>query len=111
MPVLTVHTTAMIDDGAIPTLLTACSTTLAEAMAQPEGMAEEYRAWARPWGVPLAPVGCPTTVVRGTEDRLIPEPWAARLAEGLDAERVERDRDGHLFLLERWQDVLSPFTA
>jgi len=37
VPVLTVHTTATIDDGAIPTLLTACSTTLAEAMAQPEG--------------------------------------------------------------------------
>ncbi len=85
--------------------------SMAEAMAQPEGMAEEYRAWARPWGVPLAPVGCPTTVVRGTEDHLIPEPWAARLAEGLGAERVERDGDGHLFLLERWQDVLAPFTA
>jgi pimeloyl-ACP methyl ester carboxylesterase len=24
---------------------------MAEAMAQPDGMAEEYRAWARPWGV------------------------------------------------------------
>lgn len=36
MPVLTVHTTASIDDGAVFTLLTACSTTLAEAMGQPE---------------------------------------------------------------------------
>jgi pimeloyl-ACP methyl ester carboxylesterase len=61
--------------------------------------------------VPLAPVGCATTVVRGTEDHLIPEAWAARLAEGLGAERVEREGDGHLFLLERWQDVLAPFTA
>jgi pimeloyl-ACP methyl ester carboxylesterase len=85
--------------------------SMAEAMTQPEGMAEEYRAWARPWGVPLAPVGCATTVVRGTEDHLIPEAWAARLAEGLGAERVEREGDGHLFLLERWQDVLAPFTA
>lgn len=36
MPVLTVHTTAPIDDNAISGLLTACSTTLAEAMGQPE---------------------------------------------------------------------------
>jgi pimeloyl-ACP methyl ester carboxylesterase len=83
--------------------------SMAEAMAQPDGMAEEYRAWARPWGFPLAPVDCPAVVQRGTTDQLIPEAWAARLAEGLGAEREQVEGAGHLLLLADWSRALRPF--
>ena len=84
---------------------------MAEAMAQPDGMAEEYRAWARPWGVPLVASAVPATVVRGTTDELIPEAWAARLAAGLGAGRDDVEGAGHLFLLTDWERVLRPFVG
>jgi len=95
---------AALDDGVL-------AGAMAEAMAQSDGMAEEYRAWARPWGLPLAPVPVPATVVRGTTDRLIPEAWAERLATGLGAGRDDVDGAGHLFLLTDWARVLRPFVS
>jgi len=101
------------DDAAVVAALDArvLAGAMAEAMAQPDGMAEEYRAWARPWGVPLAASAVPATVVRGTTDALIPEEWAARLAVGLDAERDDVEGAGHLFLLTDWERVLRPFAS
>jgi pimeloyl-ACP methyl ester carboxylesterase len=83
---------------------------MAEAMAQPDGMAEEYRAWARPWGFAAGAARCRATVVRGTSDRLIPEGWADRVAGDLGTERVDVPGAGHLFLLTDWSRVLAPLT-
>ena len=33
---------------------------MAEALARPDGMAEEYRAWARPWRFETGTIGCPS---------------------------------------------------
>jgi pimeloyl-ACP methyl ester carboxylesterase len=100
-------------DGAVVAALDAhvLAGAMAEAMAQPDGMAEEYRAWARPWGVPLAASAVPATVVRGSTDELIPEGWAARLATGLGAERDDVEGAGHLLLLTDWARVLRPFVG
>jgi pimeloyl-ACP methyl ester carboxylesterase len=52
----------------------------AVAMRGGEGMAEEYRAWARPWGFALDAIATPVVYWQGDRDPLIPPHWADDLA-------------------------------
>jgi len=76
-----------------------------------DSMAEECRAWARPWRFETSAIGCPSTEMRGTTDRLIPEAWGGRLAESLGTELERANGKGHLFVLSEWALVLDPSPA
>lgn len=81
---------------------------VAEATASASGMAEEYRAWRRPWGVALDAVPAPVTIWQGDRDRLVPSGLGDRLVTSIPGSRLEPcPGQGHLLLASRWGDVLD----
>lgn len=79
-----------------------------EAAQNISGLTEEYIAWARPWGFRLEEVAAPVTVFRGTEDTLVPEEWARRLASEVKKGRYVSMAGGHFFLQNHWRAILEP---
>jgi len=80
----------------------------AAALAHGDGMVEEYRAWARPWGFTPEDVGGPVTVWQGDADALVPPAWGAELARRIpDAELVAVAGAGHFVGYARTADVLA----
>ncbi|MGW5424103.1 alpha/beta fold hydrolase [Streptomyces sp. NPDC003943] len=112
MPRLTMGMTARLfaapDREAIGRMGSAFAHATADAMRQPRGMVEEYRAWARPWGFRPEGVEAPVDLWFGVEDRLVPASWHERLARRLPhAELHVMDDSGHLVTYDRWREVLS----
>src|ERR1700738_3012623 len=50
-----------------------------EALRQPSGVVEEYRAWMRPWGFTPEELTVPVDVWAGTSDELVNPTWQHRL--------------------------------
>ena len=83
-----------------------------EALAQPTGMAQEYRAWARPWGFGLSDVRCPVTVWQGDSDALVPAQWARSLTADIPGAHLHSVAgEGHFLAYRRWDEVLAPFAG
>jgi pimeloyl-ACP methyl ester carboxylesterase len=83
----------------------------AVAMRGGEGMAEEYRAWARPWGFTLDAVTTPVVYWQGDRDPLIPPKWADELARRTPGATVHAVAGASHFLgYTHTKDVLSEFT-
>jgi pimeloyl-ACP methyl ester carboxylesterase len=70
----------------------------AHALEGGDGMVEEYRAWARPWGFTVAEVTGPVTIWHGDDDELVPPAWGAQLADEMPRARLERVPDAGHFL-------------
>ena len=83
------------------------ATAVAAAMAGGEGMAEEYRAWVRPWGFTLDAVATPVVYWQGDQDALIPPKWADELASRTPGATVGAS---HFLGYTHTRDVLSEFT-
>ena len=56
---------------------------MAEAMHDPRGQVDDYRAFAAPWGFAPEDVASPVTIWQGDRDRLVPAEWATMLAARL----------------------------
>jgi pimeloyl-ACP methyl ester carboxylesterase len=85
---------------------------MAHAMTQPEGMIEEYLAWARPWGFEPRDVVASTKVWHGDDDELVPVTWSREMAaEIAEAELSLVPGQGHFVAYSRWDEVLAPFVA
>jgi len=83
---------------------------LGEAMQQRQRMAEEFRAWARPWGFAYDNTHCSATIFRGDSDQLIPKSWSEQMATALPKGVFqEMPKAGHLFPITVWQSVFRPF--
>lgn len=111
MPGFTIALTARLfappDRAAITRMGDTFASATADAMRQPSGMVEEYRAWARPWGFRPEDVTTAVDLWYGTEDRLVPSVWRERLASRLPAAELHVvDDAGHLVAYDRWQEVL-----
>ncbi|MFN8148299.1 MAG: alpha/beta hydrolase [Candidatus Nanopelagicales bacterium] len=79
-----------------------------EVHAQPDGIVEEYLAWARPWGFELSAITTPVTLWQGDDDHLVPPVWAQRLADGLpDASVRAVPGAGHFLLLTHGEEILQ----
>src|SRR5262249_35511921 len=61
----------------------------AVALAHGEGMVEEYRAWARPWGFSPDDVRGEVTIWQGDADDLVPPKWAEALARRIPNSHLE----------------------
>jgi pimeloyl-ACP methyl ester carboxylesterase len=66
-----------------------------EAVRQPQGMVEEYRAMNRAWGFAPEDLQVPVDVWQGSEDRLVTPKWAAELARRIPAATLYLRSGGH----------------
>jgi pimeloyl-ACP methyl ester carboxylesterase len=83
----------------------------AVALRGGEGMAEEYRAWVRPWGFALDAVTTPVVYWQGDRDALVPPHWADELARRTPGSTLHTvEGAGHFFGYTHTKDVLSEFT-
>jgi len=86
--------------------------TMAEAMRDPRGQVDDYRALVAPWGFAPEDVAGPVTLWQGDRDRLVPAPWAALLAARLpDARVVDCPGEDHFIGLTRRPEVLRTLVA
>jgi pimeloyl-ACP methyl ester carboxylesterase len=81
--------------------------TAAVAFEHADGMVEEYRAWARPWGFAPEDVQTPTVVWQGDADTLVPPRWAGILAGRIpNAQLKLRPGEGHFLSLRHQDEIL-----
>jgi pimeloyl-ACP methyl ester carboxylesterase len=81
-------------------------------MTQPEGMIEEYLAWARPWGFEAGDVVAYTRIWHGDHDELVPVAWSRMMADEIaGAELNLVPGQGHFVAYSRWDEVLAPFVS
>lgn len=81
--------------------------TMAEALHDPRGQVDDYRAFVAPWGFAPEDVSGPVTLWQGDRDRLVPAQWAATLAARLPvAELVTCPGEDHFTGLTRRPEVL-----
>lgn len=80
----------------------------AKAFTHPDGMVEEYRAWARPWGfLPEDALG-PVTIWQGDADVLVPPRWGKELTRRIPDARLElRAGEGHFLGYRHQSDILG----
>jgi pimeloyl-ACP methyl ester carboxylesterase len=84
------------------------ATAAAAALSGGEGMVEEYRAWARPWGFAPADVRGRVTIWHGDDDELVPPAWADQLADLLPDPRLRHiDGAGHFLGYAHTEEVLE----
>ncbi|MFI2103743.1 alpha/beta fold hydrolase [Isoptericola sp. NPDC019693] len=66
----------------------------------PGGQFDDDLAFVQPWGVELGGIACPTLVVQGGADRVVPRHHADRLVDALPAAELWlRPRAGHVSIL------------
>ncbi len=80
----------------------------APALNSPDGMVEEYRAWALPWG--FAPEQLRGTVIwwQGEDDSLVPPAWANKIVPQIPNARLHLlPAEGHMLAYNHYRDILS----
>jgi pimeloyl-ACP methyl ester carboxylesterase len=83
-------------------------TWVRQALRQPDGMVEEYRAMCRPWGFEPADVTCDVEVWQGALDEYVTADLGRDLAQELPHARYHEVPDaGHFLAYRRWHQVLS----
>ncbi len=83
------------------------ATTSREALRQPQGMVEEYRAMNRAWGFTPEDLQVPVDVWQGTGDRLVNPKWAAELAHRIPAATLHLRSGGHFMAHLYYRDILD----
>jgi len=79
----------------------------AEALRQPRGVAEEYRAWARPWGFAPEDVTIPVDVWFGADDGMVDHRWPAELARRFPAATLSVRPGGHLVARRCYPEIFQ----
>ncbi len=78
------------------------------ALEEGEGMAEEYRAWARAWGFTPEDVRGPVDIWHGDRDELVPAAWAHELARRIPESRLRTvDGAGHFVGYTHTSEILA----
>ena len=85
---------------------------VAEGLADPAGVVDEFLAFAAPWGFRHEEVGRPVRLWQGTEDTVVPPSWSEAAAARLPrAELRVVAGAGHLMALDRWDEILDDLRA
>jgi pimeloyl-ACP methyl ester carboxylesterase len=84
----------------------------AAALDGGDGMVEEYRAWARPWGSSPTDIHGPVVFWHGEADELVPPAWSAALADAVPQGRLERvPGAGHFLGYTHTAEILRSLTG
>ena len=82
-----------------------------EALRQPAGVVEEYRAWARPWGFVPEDVGLTVDVWAGTDDELVDPRWPRELADRMPNATLHVCSGGHFMAHRHYREIFDALRA
>jgi pimeloyl-ACP methyl ester carboxylesterase len=78
-----------------------------EALRQPQGVVEEYRAMVRPWGFAPEDIQVPVDIWAGTDDQLLNPSWPGELARRIPDATLYRRPGGHFLAHLYYRDILE----
>jgi pimeloyl-ACP methyl ester carboxylesterase len=78
-----------------------------EALRQPAGAVEEYRAWMRPWGFVPEELTVGVDVWAGTDDELVNESWSHRLAARIPNATLNIRDGGHFMAHLHYREIFE----
>ncbi|AEV75109.1 putative hydrolase or acyltransferase of alpha/beta superfamily [Mycolicibacterium rhodesiae NBB3] len=78
-----------------------------DAMRQPAGAAEEYRAWMRPWGFAPEDLDMPVDIWAGAQDQLVDPSWAHRLASRIPNATLNVRDGGHFLAHLHYREIFD----
>jgi pimeloyl-ACP methyl ester carboxylesterase len=78
-----------------------------EAMRQPPGAVEEYRAWMRPWGFAPEDLDVPVDVWAGADDQLVDQSWPQRLASRIPNATLNIRDGGHFVAHLHYREIFD----
>jgi pimeloyl-ACP methyl ester carboxylesterase len=78
-----------------------------EALRQPAGAVEEYRAWMRPWGFTPEELTVPVDVWAGTRDELVNQTWPHRLALRIPNVTLNIRDGGHFMAHLHYREIFD----
>jgi pimeloyl-ACP methyl ester carboxylesterase len=81
-----------------------------EALRQPAGTVEEYRAWVRPWGFAPEELTVPVDVWAGTRDGLVNAAWPHRLASRIPNATLNIRDGGHFMAHLHYREIFEALT-
>ena len=81
-----------------------------EALRQPAGVAEEYRAWMRPWGFAPEELVVPVDIWAGTRDELVSPAWPHRLASRIPGATLNIRDGGHFMAHLHYREIFEALT-
>lgn len=78
-----------------------------EAMCQPAGAVEEYRAWMRPWGFAPEDLDVPVDIWAGADDQLVNPSWPQRLASRIPNATLNIRDGGHFVAHLHYREIFD----
>jgi pimeloyl-ACP methyl ester carboxylesterase len=78
-----------------------------EALRQPQGVVEEYRAMMRPWGFAPEDIAVPTDIWAGADDQLMDPSWPAELARRIPGATLHLRRGGHFMAHLYYREIFE----
>ena len=78
-----------------------------EALRQPQGVVEEYRAMARPWGFAPEDIRVPVDIWAGTDDQLLDPSWPGELARRIPGATLHLQSGGHFLAHLYYRDIFE----
>jgi pimeloyl-ACP methyl ester carboxylesterase len=78
-----------------------------EALRQPQGVVEEYRAMVRPWGFAPEDISVPVDVWAGTDDQLLDPSWPGELARRIPDATLHLLAGGHFLAHLYYRDIFE----
>ncbi|MEU6584141.1 alpha/beta hydrolase [Nocardia sp. NPDC046763] len=78
-----------------------------EALRQPHGVVEEYRAMVRPWGFAPEDIRVPVDIWAGTDDQLIDPSWPGELARRIPGATLHLQAGGHFLAHLYYRDIFE----
>ena len=79
----------------------------AEALHRPGGVAEDYRAWMRPWGFAPEQITIPVDVWGGQQDELVSHAWPPELARRIPGATLHERPGGHFLAHLYYPDIFA----
>lgn len=78
-----------------------------EALRQPQGVVEEYRAMMRPWGFAPEDIRVPVDIWAGTADQLLDPSWPGELARRIPGAKLHMRPGGHFLAHLYYRDIFE----
>jgi pimeloyl-ACP methyl ester carboxylesterase len=78
-----------------------------EALRQPHGVVEEYRAMKRPWGFAPEDLSVPVDVWAGRDDQLLDPKWPPELARRIPNATLHLRPGGHFLAHLYYRDIFD----